>query len=170
MDARKGETVHYLGIPFLIRAEQKNILFASQWDNYPTQATVPLAGKAKKLYLLMTGSTNPMQSQMVNAKIEVHYADGGKETLALKNPSNWWPIEQDYLDDGYAFALPNGSAPYRVQLKTGDLYRAGPLSRYSDIKGLTSPAGAGGAPTLQDVPAVPQRQPQSLPPTAVAND
>lgn len=170
MDARKGETVHYLGIPFLIRAAQKNILFASQWDNYPTRATVPLEGKAKKLYLLMTGSTNPMQSQMVNAKIEVHYVDGGKETLALKNPNNWWPIEQDYLDDGYAFALPSGSAPYRVQLKTGALYRAGTLPRYSDIKGLTSRAVDGGAATLLDVPLDPQRQLQSLTLTAEAND
>src|SRR5690606_1274640 len=76
MTARKKEEVNYLGIPFLIKGEAKNVLFVSQWDNYPTVQEVALSGKADKVYLLMAGSTNPMQSQMVNAKVKVLYEDG----------------------------------------------------------------------------------------------
>jgi hypothetical protein len=40
--------------------------------------------------------------------------------LALRNPENWWPIDQDYYTDGFAFALQQ-PRPMRVHLKTGKL-------------------------------------------------
>jgi hypothetical protein len=39
-----------------------NIVFASQWDNYPREVTAPLSGRAKHLHLLMAGSTTPCRA------------------------------------------------------------------------------------------------------------
>ncbi|MES2374911.1 MAG: DUF4450 domain-containing protein [Bacteroidota bacterium] len=108
------------GIHFNTPADstKPNILFTSQWDNYPKEALVPLSGKASHIYLLMAGSTNPMQSRMVNGAVIIDYVDGSADTLLLKNPQTWWPIEQDYFEDGYAFTT-NAPRPVRVHLKTG---------------------------------------------------
>src|SRR5699024_4173009 len=120
MAARNNGEVSYLGVPFLVNSDKKNVLFTSRWDNYPTQVEIPAQGKAKKVYLLLAGSTNPMQSQMVNAQLKIVYDDQTEELLELKNPVNWWPIEQDYLDDNYAFEIPDQEVPYRVKLKTAE--------------------------------------------------
>jgi hypothetical protein len=66
----------------------------------------------------MAGSTNPMQSSMTNGAVIIGYTDGTNDTLLLKNPQTWWPIEQDYFEDGYAFTT-NAARPVRVHLKTG---------------------------------------------------
>ena len=101
----KSEITTPNGIPFKTPsiANLNNILFVSQWDNYPTEAVIPLSGKASHLYLLMAGSTNHMQSRFANGEVVVTYADESLEILSLKNPENWWPIEQDYYIDDYAF-------------------------------------------------------------------
>ncbi|WP_437921069.1 DUF4450 domain-containing protein [Sphingobacterium sp. LRF_L2] len=170
MAARKKDVVTYLEIPFLISGNSKNVLFTSQWDNYPTSITVPLQGKAEKVYLLMAGSTNPMQSQLVNAYVRVRYTDGEESLLPLKNPTNWWPIEQDYLDDNYAFEIPDDLVPYRVKLKTGELYKGGQLAKYSDIKGFSNRGVDGGAATIVDLPLDATKTLQSLTLMTEAND
>ncbi|MEO8172536.1 MAG: DUF4450 domain-containing protein, partial [Sediminibacterium sp.] len=108
------------GIPFRtpMDSTRPNILYTSQWDNYPKEASIPLSGKASHAYLLMAGSTNPMQSRMTNGAVIIAYTDGTNDTLLLKNPQSWWPIEQDYFEDGYAFTT-NAARPVRVHLKTG---------------------------------------------------
>jgi len=164
-----GKLVLPNGVPFQLTANSpSNILFTSMWDNYPTEATVPLTGKGKRLYVFMAGTTNPMQSQLVNGIIEVQYADGEMERLSLRNPDNWWPIEQDYEDDGYAFKLPK-IRPYRVCLKTGAVYRGGE-GTYTTIKGFTNRAVEGGAATVLDLPLNPHKTLKSLRLKAVAND
>ncbi|WP_395405212.1 DUF4450 domain-containing protein [Pseudoduganella sp. UC29_106] len=99
-------------------AVANNILFTSQWHNYPREATIPLSGNAQRAYLLLAGSTNFMQSRIDNGEIIVHYQDGSIERLPLHNPSNWWPIDQDYFTDDYQFQRP-GPIPPRIDLKTG---------------------------------------------------
>ncbi len=170
MVKREAEVARYLDIPFLIKGMQRNIMFTSQWDNYPTKREIPLSGKAEKIYLLMTGSTNPMQSQIVNAKVVVQYKDGNESVLELRNPTNWWPIEQDYLDDNHAFELPDAEIPYRVKLKTGELYKGGSLNRYDDIKGYTSRAIDGGAASILDLQLDPSKELKSLTLMSEAND
>jgi hypothetical protein len=44
-----------------------------------------------------------MQSRFDNGEVIVTYADGSTERLALNNPVNWWPIDQDYFMDDFAF-------------------------------------------------------------------
>ncbi|MCS3870205.1 hypothetical protein J3D55_003121 [Chryseobacterium ginsenosidimutans] len=170
MANRKNGKLEYLGIPFLIDNSDKNIVFTSQWDNFPKSVEIPLTGKGKKIYFLMAGSTNPMQSQITNGAITVQYSDGSHTELELKNPINWWPIEQDLLDDNFAFEIPDDKIPYRVKLKTGELYKGGSLTKYSGIKGFTDRAVEGGAATILDLPIDSNKELKSIKLTAVSND
>jgi hypothetical protein len=165
----KNEIILPVGVPLRTpsAAGAKNILFVSQWDNYPNAATVPLKGKASHAYLLMAGSTNPMQSQLVNGEVVVHYTDGSTATLPLRNPDSWWPIEQDYLDDGFAFQT-GAPRPFRVHLKTSLVTRS--FDQYTSIKGYSNRVIEGGAATVLDLPLDPQKKLKSLTVRALAND
>ena len=147
--------------------DAKNILFTSQWDNYPDSATLPLTGKASHIYLLMAGSTNAMQSQFDNGVIIVAYTDGSRDTLALRNPDNWWPIQEDYYTDGFAFGKIDPK-PIRISLKKGTII--GDNEKYTTIKGFTNRAIDGGAATVLDMPLDPQKTLQSLILKTLAND
>ena len=157
------------GVPFSTPSDSSlnNILFTSQWDNYPDSATVSLSGKASKLYLLMAGSTNPMQSRMVNGQVLVNYKDGTTDTLQLSNPANWWPIEQDYIIDGYAFTT-GADFPLRLYLKEGKFDYG--LKKYSTIKGLTDMAIDGGAATVLHMPLNVSKELKSLTLKTLSND
>ena len=148
-------------------AGTKNILFVSQWDNYPRQATVPLAGHARRAVLLMAGSTSAMQSQFINGEVLVTYTDGTTATLPLRNPDTWWPIEQDYMDDGFAFRL-GAPRPLRVHLKTGLITNS--FNQYASIKGFSTKAINGGAATVLELPLDPTKKLKNLTVRALAND
>lgn len=147
--------------------EGKNIVFTSQWDNYPKAVTIPLTGSAWHIYLLMAGSTNPMQSRLVNGGVMVEYTDGSKAMLQLKNPENWWPIEQDDDNDGFAFNT-NAPRPLRVYLKEGKAALS--YDHYTSIKGFTNRAIDGGAATVLDLPLDPHKQLKDLQLKTLAND
>jgi len=57
---------------------------------------------------------------LVNGAVVISYTDNTADTLLLKNPGSWWPIEQDYMDDGYAFTV-DAAKPIRIHLKTGKI-------------------------------------------------
>jgi hypothetical protein len=153
----QNEIILPQGIPLATpgSADAKNILFTSQWHNYPDSVSIPLTGKASHLYLLMAGSTNAMQSQMDNGIITIVYTNGATTVLPLRNPNNWWPIEQDYYTDGYAFTT-GAPKPIRIALKSGAVM--GDNQKYATIKGFTNRAIDGGAATVLDIalnPSVP---------------
>jgi len=144
--------------------DARNIAFTSQWDVYPHEISAPLSGRAKRLYLLMAGSTNHQQSRMDNGEVVVAYTDGSTARLALRNPETWWPIDQDYFIDDYQFPL-QGPLPARVDLKTGDirvLDRAGFIG-----KGRAVP---GGAATALQLPLDPGKTLKSLTVRTIANE
>jgi hypothetical protein len=144
---------------------QSNILFTSQWNNYPKEATVPLTGKASHVYLLMAGSTNPMQSRLVNGAVIISYTDNTADTLLLKNPETWWPIEQDYMDDGYAFTI-DAARPVRIHLKTGKI-----VSDYDNsIAAYNGKMIDGGAATVLDMPLNATKTLKELKLQTIAND
>lgn len=147
--------------------DAKNILFTSQWDNYPDSVSIPLTGKASHLYLLMAGSTNAMQSQMDNGVITITYTGGATTVLPLRNPNNWWPIEQDYYTDGYAFTT-GAPKPIRIALISGAVI--GDNQKYTTIKGFTNRAIDGGAATVLDIALNPSAPLQSLTLTTLTND
>jgi hypothetical protein len=150
------------GVEFLtpFAPDSKNIVFTSQWDNYPRAAEIPLSGSASHIYLLMAGSTNQMQSRMDNGEVVVTYTDGSTTRLALNNPVNWWPIDQDYFIDDFAFRGP-GPMPTRIDLKTGNIR--------IPVKGKGGKV-PGGSATMLDMPLDKGKQVRSLKVRTIANE
>lgn len=145
-------------------SNQKNILFTSQWDNYPKEVQIPLNGKAAHVYLMMAGSTNPMQSQLENGIVEVEYMDGTKTQLFLRNPETWWPIEEDYYTDGFAFSLQQ-PRPIRVHLKTGAI-----VSGEDSKAKFNGREIEGGAATILDLPLDSAKVLKNITLKTIAND
>jgi hypothetical protein len=154
------------GVPFATPGpgDAKNILFTSQWDDYPREANIPLSGRGKRLFLLMAGSTNWMQSRIDNGEVIVNYRDGTNQRIALHNPVNWWPIDQDYFIDDFAFSRPEPIPP-RVDLMTGTV-RILDVNEFKG-KGRVVP---GGAATVLDLPIDPAKTLKSLTIRALANE
>ncbi len=146
------------------QAEAKNVVFVSQWDNYPAQIRLELAGRARHLYLLMAGSTNSMQSRFDNGMITVIYADETADQLALHNPTTWWPIDQDYFIDDYGFRRPEPIPP-RVYLQSGKVRTVYP-SEYKGLGGMVE----GGAAMVLDLPLRPEKELKALKIQALANE
>lgn len=166
MRAAGGKITLPQGVPFTTPsdAKTKNVLFVSQWDNYPREAVVPLTGKSGHAYFLMAGTTNWMQSRLDNGEVIVTYADGSTDRLALRNPETWWPIEQDYFVDDYAFNV-NTAVPPRVDLKTGKVR----LPTRADLSNGKQKIDGGSA-TVLDLPLDPTKELKSLTVRAIAND
>ena len=135
--------------------EPPNIVFTSRWDNYPDSVAIPLTGKASHAYFLLAGSTDPMQSHITNGMIDILYKDGSADSLPLINPSTWWPVEQDYYEDGFAFTT-GAPRPLRVYLKTGIV--SGQRGKWTTIKGFSNTAIDGGAATVLDLPLHPEKE------------
>jgi hypothetical protein len=154
------------GVPFATPGDRdaRNVIFTSEWKNYPAEAVVPLAGRARELYLLMAGSTNPMQSRLDNGEVIVTYRDGTIARLPLENPVTWWPIEQDYFIDDFQFSRP-GPLPPRVDLRTGQVRLLDPEQFKG--KGRKIP---GGAATVLSLPLEPDKELRSLTVRTLAND
>jgi hypothetical protein len=154
------------GIPLATPGESdaKNIIFTSQWDNYPREVSVPLSGKSSHAFVLMAGSTSAMQSRFDNGEILVTYTDGSTNRLALNNPVNWWPIDQDYFVDDYAFRR-DEPLPPRVNLRTGKI-------RILDAATFKGKGGkvSGGAATVLEMPLEPTKELKSLTVHARANE
>jgi len=164
--AAGGKIILPNGVPLATpgAAEAKNIAFVSQWDNYPRALAVPLAGHAAHVFLLLAGSTSAMQSRFDNGEIIVTYTDGSTARLALENPTTWWPMDQDYYIDDFAFRRPE-PLPVRVDLQTGKI-RVLKMEAFKG-KGRTVP---GGAATVLDLPLDSAKELQSLTVRALANE
>jgi len=113
------------GVPFAALGETKNIAFTSLWDNWPGSVTVPVDATGEAVWLLVCGSTNPMQGRIANAVLRFRYADGQEELLELVPPLNFWSLchfggaDYDYPRD--AFSLPKEPPP---QVQLGENCRA----------------------------------------------
>ncbi|MBQ8867026.1 MAG: DUF4450 domain-containing protein [Bacteroidaceae bacterium] len=178
---RVAETLNTsVGVPFLTPVKGHNVVFTTLWDNFPSVNTIPLSGKAGRIYLMMAGSTNAMQSQIENGVVRVAYADGSADSLLLINPESWIPIEQDFYDDGLAFRL-KAKRPYRLHLKTGLVSRtlSAELGRDEqdaahsvdlNSTGIFGNVLEGGAATLYDLPLDGKKELKHLQVEALSND
>jgi hypothetical protein len=82
------------GVPFRAAAADKNIVFVSQWDNFPKKVSIPVGRPARHVYLLMASTTNPMQSGIVNGRVTFHLSGGKQKTLDLIGGKNLsWCID-----------------------------------------------------------------------------
>ena len=161
------------GIPFRTPKTGRNIVYTSLWDNYPSSITLPLSGRASSAYLLMAGSTNHMQCRIDNGLVIVGYTDGSTDTLQLRNPDNWCPIEQDYYVDGKAFRTV-APRPYRVCLgqagADGQPLVSRDLGRALNIRGVYGREIPGGAAQLLRMPLNRQKKLRSLTVRTLSND
>jgi len=155
------------GVPFQTPAVGNNIVYTSLWDNYPDAVTISVGGKAESAYLLMAGSTNHMQSRIDNGLVIAIYKDGSQDTLVLRNPDNWCPIEQDYYVDGKAFQTTE-PRPYRVCLGTGDVSRN--LGKILGIQGVYGREIPGGAAQMLRMPLDSKKRLKSLTVRTLSND
>ena len=164
--ANSGRLILPQGVPFETAGpgDTRNIVFTSQWDNYPRDIAIPLSGNASHLYLLMAGSTNSMQSRFDNGEVIATYTDGSTTRLALENPTTWWPIQEDYQIDDYAFRRPE-PIPLRVDLKTGTV-------RTLDIATFKGKGERieGGSATVLDFGLDPAKELKSLTVRTLANE
>jgi hypothetical protein len=154
------------GVPFATpgKGDAPSIVFVSQWDNFPREATVALSGRARRVFLLMAGSTYWMQSRIDNGEVLVTYADGTTARLALRNPETWWPIDQDYFVDDFQFRF-FADLPTRVDLKACRI-------RVLDFESFKGKGGVvpGGAATVLELPLDPSKELKSLTVRALANE
>lgn len=129
LTAADGRIVTPQGVPFVRFSEDRNIAFTSQWDNWPRSVTVPVNRTADVAWLLVCGSTFPMQLRIANAEFRFVYADGVIETLPLVPPTNFWCLSpwggKDYNYETDAFCLPPEPPP---QVQLGNHCRAMVLS------------------------------------------
>jgi Domain of unknown function (DUF4450) len=155
--ATGGSLTTALGVNFKTPSgNAPNCVFVSHWKQDQTSAKLELAGRAEGIYLLMAGSTTPQCSRMQHGTVSVTYADGSAAKLPLRNPENWWPIEQDYLLDDYLF-VNDAPLPPRVDLRSG-------RTRVLDVatfkgKGRAVP---GGSATILHLPLDPAKDLASL--------
>lgn len=115
----QGRIVTPNRVPFTGFADDRNIGFTSLWDNWPTSLEVPVNQSAATLWLLVCGTTFPMQTRIANAEFRFRYADGVTEKLELVPPLNFWMLcpwgGEDYSYAHDAFCLPDPPPPM-VQL------------------------------------------------------
>jgi hypothetical protein len=106
-------------VPFMRFGDDRNIVFTSLWDNWPTSVEFPVDRAAKTIWLLVCGTTFPMQTRIANAEFRFRYDDGQVEKLELVPPDNFWMLcpwgGEDYSYAHDAFALP-AEPPPQVQL------------------------------------------------------
>ena len=150
----KGEYL-MMGVPFQTPAEGPNIVCASLSDQYPDKVTIPLKGRASRLWLLLAGTTSTRESRMVNGLLVARYEDGSADTLRLVNPDNWCPIEQDYYVNDYSFHVLQ-PRPYRVSFDTGLVSRH--LSKVMGVKGTSDLMIPGGAAQMLTLALDPEKK------------
>jgi hypothetical protein len=133
------------GIPFAQRAEGNNIVALSRWRDFPNHVAVPVGDTARRIYLLISGVTFPMQSQMANLQVVVNYADGGKSEFDLVNPENFDSSWAGFFGGNYHYAA-NGmevidaSSPDETDM----------MSRHMPVARPATILGQQGAPELLD--------------------
>ena len=168
-----GGEVSVAGVPFRTPQDGCNIAYTSLWDNYPDSIIVPFNSQSSSAYLLLAGSTNHMQSRIDNGLVVVTYTDQTTDTLRLRNPDNWCPIEQDYFVDGKAFRTTQ-PRPYRVCLgqaaADGQPIVSRDLGQTLDIKGVYGREIPGGAAQMLRMPLNPRKQAESLTVRTLSND
>lgn len=161
-----GKIVLPNGVPLATTGDRRasNIAFVSRWESYPSELAVPLHGKSARAFLLMAGSTDAMKSRFDNGEAIVSYADGTTTRLALHNPTTWWPIDQDYYIDDFAFSRPE-PLPVRIDLATGRV-RVLAMDKFKGQGGVVP----GGAATVLDLPLDGSKELSSLTVRAIANE
>lgn len=101
-----------------------NCCYLSQWAIDKPSLEIPLQGRARRAHLLLAGTTFPQATRSTHAALTVAYAMGAAQSVALRSPTTWWPVEQDYMVDDYLFRMeaepePQAVVDWRFDLRSG---------------------------------------------------
>ena len=95
-------------IPFKSPAQGDNLAVVTRAGGFPEVIDVPLHARGTELFLMLSGMTFPAQSQVVNLRITLAYADGSRQHVDLDNPtgigdcwSNWCGRFHDTAANGF---------------------------------------------------------------------
>ena len=97
------------GIPFLSRKEGDNIAVVTRCGGFPISLAVPVPNlHGQTLYVMISGVTWPAQSHVVNLRLTLEYADGGRSVANLVNPfdigdcwDTWLGCSHDTAANGF---------------------------------------------------------------------
>jgi len=110
-----------------------NCLFLSAMAGDQAEAEIPLTGRAKAVYLLMTGNTFPRPAGWSTAASPPPTPTVPRRSFALRNPETWWPSSRTTC-----WTIPlhrRGPAPPRVDLRHRQKTAAPRRGRVSKAKG-----------------------------------
>ena len=97
--ATDGILLTHVGVPFSVSTAGPDGLYASRWDPFPQHVDVPVPPcHADRLYLLLANHTHNSQTHMVQARVTLEYADGGKTEVPLRCPDDIDGMLQHYSD------------------------------------------------------------------------
>jgi len=114
------------GARFSLAGSGPNIAFTSLWDNFPTQIEFEITAPGEAIWLLVAGSTNPMQCSIANAVLCFKHDDGSSGRLDLVPPRNFWALaplrisgsepgqegRHDYTSEEDRFCVPQPHPPH----------------------------------------------------------
>jgi hypothetical protein len=96
------------GIPFKTTKDGANIGVVTLAGGFPAQLEFPVNARGKKLYLMISGMTFPVQSHVVNLRVTLHHANGKTDAVDLVNPfgigdcwSTWCGRYHDTAANGF---------------------------------------------------------------------
>ena len=75
------------GIPFLTSKDGPNIAVVTRAAVFPQALSFAVGQSGKTLYLMISGTTFAMQSQVPNLRLTLHYEGGLSEPVDLVNPT-----------------------------------------------------------------------------------
>lgn len=109
------------GLAFRTPTQGPNVAAVSLWDNFPTALSFPLAGTAKRIHLFCCGSTNAMQSMVVNARFRVLFRNGQESSLELIPPVNFDDfLIPAFLQSAGYFYISDGTHGIHLVMDTAD--------------------------------------------------
>ncbi|KQU55188.1 hypothetical protein ASG67_17820 [Sphingomonas sp. Leaf339] len=115
---KNGRMTASNGVPFTLSPNSKNIAFTSFWDNWPTKRTFSVDRAGTSIALLLSGTTNQMQTGIANGQVILRYSDGVEERHDIHHPKDFWDVAGDYNYPIDGFSLPK-TPPPTLQLDKG---------------------------------------------------
>jgi hypothetical protein len=148
------------GIPFNTRKSGPNIAVVTRAGVFPAQIEFPVKASGRKLYLMISGMTFPVQSHVVNLRLRLKYADGAVAISDLANPTaigDCWSTWCGRFHDTAANGFENIGG------------RSGPAGS-AEVADLTQPVALDTEAHLVELPLRVGIELQFIELTAIAND
>ena len=147
------------GIPFKTVKEGLNIGVVTQAGRFPKEISFPVKAVGKKLYVMLTGMSFPVQSHTVHLRVTLHYSDLDQTTdlITPMTMGDCWSTWCNRWHDTAANGFENIGG------------RSGPAGS-SDVPDMTQPVMVDTEAHLVAIPMEIDKTLNSVSITAIAND